>query len=343
MQGGGAYNRNSTMQAANLSSALPLLEEAATSGALPDTGALTLVDYGASEGRNSLIPVRAAVDRWRERVGADRAIEVIHTDLPSNDFATLFTMLDEAPASYLAGDRMLFPSAVGRSYYQPIRPPESVDLGWSSNALHWMSRNPIDVRDHGWAIMGASPEARAIVARQQDEDWLNFLNARSSELRKGGRIVCQFMGQGPDHHGFEWMAGNFWACWEAMARDGLLTEAELLRMTTGSAGRTTEQIERPFAGGSFAGLALTQLSVVRAPDPFWKAYQETGDLAQFSQGWAKMMCAANGPSFASGLDPDRDKVALLDELTTRLTARIAADPQTSISYNILLTLEKIAS
>jgi cyclopropane-fatty-acyl-phospholipid synthase len=343
MQGGGFYNRHSTMQEANLVSALPLLEEAASAAALPDAGALVLVDYGSSEGRNSLAPVRAAIERWRARVGSDRAIEVIHADLPSNDFTTLFTLLDEAPGSYLAGDRAVFPSAVGRSYYAPIRPPQSVDLGWSSNALHWMSRNPIEVRDHGWAILGGSAEARAAVARQQDEDWLRFLQARGSELRAGGRVVCQFMGQGDDHHGFEWMAGAFWDCWEAMARDGLVTDAELRRMTIGSAGRTVEQIERPFAQGRCAGLALTHLSVVRAPDPFWRAYQEKHDAARLGQGWANMMRAANGPSFAAGLDPDRDKGRLLDELTLRLAERIAADPQTSISYNILLTLEKAIS
>jgi hypothetical protein len=343
MQGGGFYNRHSTMQSANLVSALPLLEDAASMAALAETGALVLVDYGCSEGRNSLAPVRAAVDRWRERVGPARPIEVIHTDLPSNDFATLFTMLDEAPGSYLAGDPMLFPSAVGRSYYEAVRPPESVDLGWSSNALHWMSRNPREVLDHGWAMLSASAEARAAVAHQQDEDWVRFLRARASELRSGGRIICQFMGQGPDHHGFEWMAGAFWSCWEAMARDGLLTEAELRRMTVGSAGRTVEQIERPFASGSFAGLALTHLSLVRAPDPFWQAYQESRDAVQLGQGWANMMRAANGPSFAAGLDPDRDSARLLDELTVRLAERIAADPQTSVSYNILLTLEKVAS
>lgn len=343
MQGGGFYNRHSTMQEANLVSALPLLEEAAAAGPLRDAGPLVLVDYGSSEGRNSLVPVRAVVDRWRARVGPRRAIEVIHTDLPANDFATLFTMLDEAPASYLTNDPMLFPSAVGRSYYGPIRPPDSVDLGWSSNALHWMSRNPLDVRDHGWAILSASADARAAVARQQDEDWVDFLRARGSELRAGGRLVCQFMGHGPDHHGFEWMAGAFWDGWASMARDGLLTEAELLRMTIGSAGRTIEQIERPFATGAFAGLMLTHLSVVRAPDPFWQSYQENGDASQLAQGWANMMRAANGPSFAAGLDPDRDKARLLDELTVRLAARLAVDPQTSVSYNILLALEKMTS
>jgi hypothetical protein len=87
MQGGGFYNRNSGLQAANLTSALPLLEEAARSVA--GAGSVVIADYGSSQGRNSMRPMRAAIEVLRARAGSERPIEVIHTDLPSNDFASL--------------------------------------------------------------------------------------------------------------------------------------------------------------------------------------------------------------------------------------------------------------
>src|SRR3546814_8004128 len=95
MQGGGFYNRNSTLQAANLTSALPLLEDAARSIAVDGDRPLVIVDYGCSQGRNSMAPMRAAIEALRVRTGEDRAVEVVHTDLPSNDFTSLFTTLDD--------------------------------------------------------------------------------------------------------------------------------------------------------------------------------------------------------------------------------------------------------
>src|SRR3546814_3526569 len=107
------------------------------------------VEYGCSQGRNSMAPMRAAIEALRVRTGEDRAVEVVHTDLPSNDFTSLFTTLDDDPGSYLSGQSNVFPSDIGRSYFDTILPPSRVDLGWSSNAHHCVSRNPLDVTSNG--------------------------------------------------------------------------------------------------------------------------------------------------------------------------------------------------
>src|SRR5271156_1713942 len=93
MQGGGFYNRNSNQQAANLTSALPLLENAARSIPIEGAAPLVIVDFGACQGSNSMRPARAAIETLRAGAGPARPVEVIHTDLPSNDFTSLFTML----------------------------------------------------------------------------------------------------------------------------------------------------------------------------------------------------------------------------------------------------------
>jgi hypothetical protein len=341
MQGAGFYNRNSALQGANLSSALPLLEEAAATVAIDSDRPIVIVDYGASQGRNSMLPMRIAIERLRARM-ATRPIEVIHTDLPTNDFQALFTLLADDPASYLAGHEAVFPSAIGRSYFAPIVPPGRVDLGWSSNALHWLSRNPIDVPDHGWAVFSRSTEAREAVDQQLAEDWSDFLQARATEFHLGAKLVCQFMGRGPTSHGFEWMAGCFWQSLIELQDEGLLTADELLRMTCPSAGRSIEQIEAPFVDGTYAGFMIRNLSRVESPDPFWDAYTQSGDAGQLGRSWSLLMRAANGPNFAAGLDPARDPDAFLDALTTRVAARVAADPQRNRSYNLLIMLEKVA-
>ena len=84
------------MQAAG-SPALPLVEYAARN--VEQRAARTdkvIADYGASEGRNSLAPLAAAIGALRARVGHERAISVVHTDLPESDFGPLPTPRDRS-------------------------------------------------------------------------------------------------------------------------------------------------------------------------------------------------------------------------------------------------------
>src|SRR3546814_9857760 len=97
-----------------------------------------------------MAPMRAAIEALRVRTGEDRAVEVVHTDLPSNDFTSLFTTLDDDTGSYLSGQSNVFPSSIGRSDFDPILQPIRVDLGWSSYPLHWLIPNPNDVVDQRW-------------------------------------------------------------------------------------------------------------------------------------------------------------------------------------------------
>lgn len=340
MAGSGLYNRHSGLQHANLQSALPLFEEAARVVGREVHGPVTIADYGASQGRNSMGPMASAIDLLRVEQ-ADRPVSVVHTDLPSNDFASLFTLLADDPASYLAGRDGVYPLAVGRSYFDAILPPGSVDLGWSSNALHWMSRSPVEVQDHGWAVFSRSEEARSAVDAVLADDWLRFLTARNAELRPGGRLVCQFMGRGDDSHGFEWMAGHFWQSIVALKERGQLTDEETLRMTAPSAGRSLEQLAAPFEAGLASDLQLEHLSRFEAPDPYWDEFQRTGDADRLGANWANMMRAANGPNFVAALDPAREREPLLDELTAILAGRIANDPQRSRSWNVLIAVRKV--
>ena len=66
---------------------LPLLKQAAQSVLLDDSDLpIVIADYGSSQGKNSLRPMKAAISALRQRVPLDRAISVVHTDLPGNDF-----------------------------------------------------------------------------------------------------------------------------------------------------------------------------------------------------------------------------------------------------------------
>jgi hypothetical protein len=342
MEGAGFYNRNSSLQAAGIELALPLLDAAAQGLQVDGEAPLVIADFGSSQGRNSMRPMRLAIETLRRRFGPDRPIEVIHTDLPSNDFASLFRMLDEEETSYLSGQPRVFPSAVGRSYFAPILPPARVHLGWNSWTLHWMSRNPIEVHDHVLAICSASAAAREAVRHQLADDWQNFLAARAVELAPRGRLVSLSMGATTESHGWEWILGELWHATVELADEGLISANELNRFTVPVGGRTTADLAAPFAAGEFEGLSLDHAEVMEAPDPFWDEYRRTGDVRQFARKWAGMVQAVCGPVALAAFASRADGEALAAELFLRLEARVAAAPQRHEHFVAIAAVRKTA-
>jgi len=340
MEGGGFYNRHSDLQSAGSAIALPFLKEAALSIPLGSDEPLVIVDYGSSQGRNSMLPMGLAIDTLRARAGSDRVVEVIHTDQPSNDFASLFTTLRDEPNSYLAGHANIFVSAVGRSYFDPIISPGRVHLGWTSWALHWMSGNPVDVPDHCWASLGSSAAAHEAVNRQLGDDWRRFLLARSTEMWVGAKLVCLFLGRMPNSYGFDWVMGEFWLAVKEMGREGVISPQEVLRITFPVGWRSVADIEAPFCDGRFAGLSLEHAAVMAAADPYWDRYCETRDAQQLGRAWANMMRATTLPIIAAALDPTRDAGAVMDDLFDRYAARIAASPQRSQHFLAIAVVRK---
>jgi hypothetical protein len=109
MEGKGAYNRNAAIPASGAALAIPLLEKAAQQIRFDsDDRPIVIADYGSSQGKNSLAPMRAAVAALRMRAGRQRPIFVCHTDLPANDFSGMFTLLESGPESYLKGEPQVF-------------------------------------------------------------------------------------------------------------------------------------------------------------------------------------------------------------------------------------------
>jgi hypothetical protein len=154
MQGGGFYNRHGWMQAAGVAAALPSLARAAA--AVPIESPMMIADYGSSQGRNSLRPMQIAIERLRARA-MNVPITVIHIDQPGNDFSSLFALLNNSPDSYLQMHAGTYAAAVGRSFFEPVLPPASVTLGWSSFAVMWLTSTPPEALGHVSAAL-APPE-----------------------------------------------------------------------------------------------------------------------------------------------------------------------------------------
>ena len=338
MEGGGFYNRHSGLQAAAIEMLLPYWEEAARAVPFGDEP-LVLADYGSSQGRNSMLPMQLAIAALRHRAGADRPIQIVHTDLPSNDFASLFVALDQEPCSYLADTRQVFPSAVGRSYFEQILPDATVHLAWNSWTLQWASRK-IGASDHCFAVRGAQPQVLAAAEQQQEADWRQFLLARSAELRPGARLVSLTAARHPGRTGWAWVGDTMWSTLVAMGQAGLIAPEERQRITIPTVPLLLSQIEQPFADGAFAGLELLRAEIMDAPDPYWPAYQASGDAAQLGRSLADMCRGFAGPTMLAALDPGRDREAFLDDYFDRLAAALAATAQRHEHYIAIIVLTK---
>ncbi len=342
MEGQGFYNRHSSMQAAGNAVALDIWEKAARSVKFGDEP-LAIADYGSSQGHNSMQPIATAIRILRERAGSDRAVQVIHTDLPSNDFASLFKALEEDPASYMARASGIFPSAIGRTYFEPLMPPETIHLGWNSWTIQWLSRVPVHAPDHIFLNRSASSDIRDAVSKQQALDWRLFLTLRAGELRPDGRLLSLFPGKLPDRTGWEWLTGELWEALNDMRRDGPFSDDEILRITVPTAPRSLADIHAPFQedGGLFAGLAIEHAEILPGPDVHWKDFERTGDAAGLARSWTGMMRAFSAPTITNCLDPKRDRAALVGELYDRLAERIAANPQRHEHFIAVVLLHKL--
>ena len=332
MEGKGAYNRSSSVQAVSSLPAVAFLERAARAVALPPSPELVVVaDYGSSEGHNSLTPMAVAIGALRERVGHQRAIFVFHTDLPGNDFTALFQTLANDPNSYLLNDPTTFAAAIGRSYFKQILPADSVTLGWSAWAVQWLSRVPCAIPDQVQIAYSQDAVARSAFAQQAGDDWRTFLAMRSLELRPDGRLVVLTMATDDSgDFGYRPVVDALYGALLDMVDHGLIGKEEFRRMVIPTVGRTRAQFMEPFAkGGCFENLSIENFELFHGEDRIWTQFEASGDAHAFGAQWAAFCRASVFPTLAASLDGAPDSalsVKFFDELETGVTARLAVAP-----------------
>jgi hypothetical protein len=143
MWGGGQYSTAAKAEKEVIDGATPLVLDAIRH--MPDmstSNPFTLTDMGCADGGTSIDMVRKATlavrARWRQR-----PICVTYADQPRNDFNSLFHLvhgLTPIP-TYLDEIEDVHVQASATSFYQPILPAGTLDLGFAATAMHWLSRN----------------------------------------------------------------------------------------------------------------------------------------------------------------------------------------------------------
>jgi len=329
----GSYTASSRLQAAGLSAAITLFEEAAAAVPLPKPPQpIVIADYGASTGHNSLLPVSAAIAVLRKRTRHDHSVLAVHTDLPENDFSAMFETLTDDPDSYLRKDAATFASAVGRSFYHQILPSNSINLGWSSWAIQWLRRVPAPIPDHIHVAYSTDERIRGEFARQAAHDWHEFVAFRGRELAPGGRLVVMTPGVDDSGEiGYHPLLDSMQQAVDELTAAGVITQDENHGMCLPIAGRSAADFRACFApSGRFEGLEIEHLELFNAEDRFFKQYQSDGDADAFGAQWAAFCRAAAFPAFASTLEGGRGDPrapTFFDQLEAGVASRLAAAPE----------------
>jgi hypothetical protein len=340
MEGGGSYNLHAKIPAGGGSLALPYLEKAAQSCALPPgSNAIVMADYGSSQGKNSLSPMRAAIRCLRTRVGNERSVMVVHVDQHANDFNTLFDVLQKDPERYTLDDPNVFPCAVGRSFYENVFPQGQVDLGWCSYAAVWLRRIPALIPGH-FMSLGCTGDVRAAFDLQAAEDSRLFLSLRARELRAGGRLVIVLPGlSDTGGSGLEPVFNSANTVLAELVDERVIDDDERKRMVLGSYPRRRAQLLEPFrADGQFQSLSVEHCELLDLPDAAWTDYQVNGDLQALVSRHAAFFRAIFVPSLSSSISDARKRDTFADCLEQKLKKRLSECPTPLHSFVQVMVL-----
>jgi hypothetical protein len=345
MEGGGSYNLHAKLPAGGGSLALPYLEKAAQSCALPPgSNPIVITDYGSSQGKNSLSPMRVAIQCLRTRVGNERSIMVVHVDQHENDFNTLFDVLHGDPDRYALDDPNVFPCAIGRSFYESVFPQGQVDLGWCSYAAVWLRRIPSPIPGH-FMSLGCTGNVRAAFDLQGAEDWRLFLSLRARELRAGGRLVIVLPGlKDSGGSGLESLFNSANAVLAELVDERVISEDDRHRMVLGSYPRRRAQLLEPFrADGQFQSLSVENCELFELPDAAWTEYQVNGDLPALVSQHTAFFRAIFVPSLSSSISDAGKRHTFADWLEKKLKKRLSERPTPLHSFVQVVVLAKQGS
>jgi hypothetical protein len=329
MAGHGYYGAHSVPQGSAGAFGLPLLERAVDAVRLPDDRAAPVViaDLGAAGGKNELGPLTEAIGGLREKRGVTAPVVVVHTDIATNDFTALFEAVEQDPETYLRAPET-YAFAAGRSFYERVFPPDSVTLGWSAIAVHWLSKVPRPVEGHVYCSF-ATGETRRALADQSAADWRSFLIDRAAELRRGGQLVV--VGGAATDDGASGAEGLMDALNDAVRKavsDGRLTEQEYAAMTIPTWNRTLGDFAQPFtAEPDVAGaLSLEEHALDVLSDPFLATYSTDGDATAFADAITAFLRGFTEPSlFGTLARQPGDRRAIADAVYADVHRQAAED------------------
>ncbi|HWN64448.1 MAG TPA: hypothetical protein VNN24_02045 [Candidatus Binatus sp.] len=339
MLGHGFYNKHSHEQGKANTYGLPLLVEAVNGidfGQIGDE--FRIADYGSAQGQNSLLPMKTVIAETKKRAGDSGRtaipISVTHTDLPTNDWATLFQTVLFSSDSYLAGVHDVFCFASGTSIYHQIFPPNHIALGYSAITTHWLSRKPCNIPNEIWSVR-ATGSIHDTWAKHAKADWNAFLQYRAIEMQPSAQLVI--IASGADAQGTSGAEGLIDlanSVLQHLVKEGTLHPDEYEQMAIPTYYRTTQEWKAPLTPGSdfmeASGLSLIHFEERVLADTYFEQYQQNRDAKAFAEAYTGFFKAAFEPCLFAGLLDNRTpqrRQDVIDSFSQGLQSGLAQDPE----------------
>lgn len=305
-----------------------------------DDSAFCFSDMGCADGGSSMSLVRSVIGAVRERCPS-RQINILYTDQPRNNYNALFRLVHDAAGSSLKSykdefDR-LYVHAAGTSFYEQMMPDQTLDLGFSSTAMHWLRGKPVDIPDHVHAV-GASGDALTRIQTQASRDWeLNLLN-RAREMKPGARLVlanfCRDeQGRYLGNTGGVNMFDTFNELWlEKLERNEIRAD-EYECMTLPQYYNDVDEFSAPFSDSNSAvrsaGLVLEHMETKVVECPYRADFERHGDVEQFVESYVPTVRTWSESTFFGALSEERsaeERQTLVDEFYAAYGDRVRSDP-----------------
>ena len=220
---------------------------------IPKIQILRMADFGSADGGTSQEMWFNLIKNIR-KANDFRQIEIIYTDLASNDFSTLFKnmqgMHGNPKISFQKKFSNIFVHGCGTGFHQQLMSNNSLSLGFSATAMHYVSEKPCQINNHVHMV-GANISERLKFEKQALKDWESILLSRSKELVKGGRFIClnfgidesgRYLGNTGGHSMFNRFAYH----WKTLLNNGIITEDEYKSATFSQHYRTILEFRKPF-------------------------------------------------------------------------------------------------
>ena len=295
-------------------------------------------DMGCADGGTSLDLWRSVTRHCRQRSASD--IQIVYADQAKNDFNALVGIVHGLTQfeSYLHELPDVHALESGSSFYQPILPANSLHLGFSATAMHWLRNTPVKLSDHIHMVGAKGSELQAF-EQQGREDWCTILLHRARELKPGGRLVlvnfCRDeQGQYLGNTGGVNMFDNFNANWHHFLDAGDITDHEYQAMTLPQYYNTVEEFRAPFENTDSdvykAGLRLESIETAVVPCPFAEDYKTHGDADRFAKAYIPTIRSWNESVFAGALSSERSeqqREELIEAYYQRYQDQVTERPQ----------------
>lgn len=340
MVGQGYYSERTAGARNVINTALDMVRDALAE--TPATDRIRIADYGAADGGTSRTMWSNLLGELRAN-GDERQIEMIYTDLASNDFSTLFRMMQgfegDATEAYQKNLNDVFVHGCGTGFHQQLMADGTLNLGFSATAMHYVSQKPCELTSHVHMV-GASADEQQAFHKQAAADLEAILLARAAELIPGGRFICfnfgideqgRFLGNTGGVH----MFNNFEKHWRNLHEQGRISEEEYIRATFAQHYRTMEEFLAPFEDPNSkvrqAGLTLRSSKSLLTPCPYRTAYDESkGKMSaqDFARTLIPTLRSWSETVFLTALDqrPKDEAMAIVDEFYQSYENDVIANP-----------------